>query len=59
MSENGGSIRRRTRPVIVEMQSFVVHAFMATVAIASLVTFLIQAAMARTHPARLGRAAGP
>ena len=39
------------------MQYCVVHVFVAAMAIARLVTFLIQAAIARTHPVRLGRAA--
>ena len=34
-----------------------VHAFVAAMAIARVVTFLIQAAIAHTHPARLGIAA--
>ena len=37
--------------------TLLVHAFVAAMAMARLVTLLIQAAIAHTHPARLGRAA--
>ena len=42
---------------ILDAVPLIVHAFVATTAMARSVTYLIQAAIARTHPARLGRAA--
>ncbi len=42
---------------LVDAVPLIVHAFVATTAMARSVTYLIQAATARTHPVRLGRAA--
>ena len=57
--ENGfdperGIVRARC---IVDAVPLIVHAFVATTAMARSVTYLIQAAIARTHPVWLGRAA--
>ncbi len=58
--ENGRGPERgvvRVRCSLDAVPCLAVHAFVVAMAIARLVTFLIQAAIARTHLARLGKAA--